>query len=63
MRIDLTAAVLMEADLKSVNMSGALADQMVERRSFWCSSIYADGILVTMIVSNFLKFLKLQNRN
>ena len=45
MRADLTAAVLMEADLKSVNMSGALADQMVERRSFWCSSIYVDGTL------------------
>ena len=45
MRADLTAAVLMEADLKSVNMSGALADQMVERRSFWCGSIYVDGTL------------------
>ena len=34
----------MEADLKSVNMSGALADQMVERRSS-VKSIYIDGTL------------------
>ncbi len=42
---DLTAAVLMEADMKSVNMTGALVNGIVERRSFWCNTIYADGTL------------------
>jgi len=44
-RADLTAAVLMEADMKSVNMTGALVTGIVERRSFWCNTIYADGTL------------------
>jgi uncharacterized protein YjbI with pentapeptide repeats len=44
-RADLTAAVLMEADMKSVNMTGALVNGIVERRSFWCNTIYADGTL------------------
>jgi uncharacterized protein YjbI with pentapeptide repeats len=44
-RTDLTAAVLLEADLKSVNMTGALITGMVDRRSFWCSTIYSDGTL------------------
>jgi uncharacterized protein YjbI with pentapeptide repeats len=44
-RTDLTAAVLLEADLKSVNMTGALITGLVDRRSFWCSTIYSDGTL------------------
>ena len=44
-RTDLTAAVLMEADLKSVNMTGALIAGLVDRRSFWCSTVYVDGTL------------------
>ena len=44
-RSDLTAALLMEADMKSVNMTGALISGLVDRRSFWCSTIYTDGTL------------------
>ena len=42
---DLTAAVLMEADMKSVNMTGASVQGLVDRRTFWCSTIYVDGTL------------------
>jgi len=42
---DLTAAVLMEADMKSVNMTGASIQGLVDRRTFWCSTIYVDGTL------------------
>ena len=35
----------MEADMKSVNMTGALVSGLVDRRSFWCSTIYTDGTL------------------
>ena len=44
-RTDLTAAVIMEADLKSANMTGSINDQMVERRSFFCSTLGSDGTL------------------
>ena len=44
-RTDLTAAILMEADLKSANMTGASIAGLVDRRSFWCSTIYVDGTL------------------
>jgi uncharacterized protein YjbI with pentapeptide repeats len=44
-RADLTAALFMEADILSVNMTGALVAGMVDRRSFWCSTIYSDGTL------------------
>ena len=39
------SAVLLEADLKSVNMTGALIAGLVDRRSFWCSTIWVDGTL------------------
>jgi len=44
-RADLTAAVMMDADLRSANMTGALIDGMVDRRIFWCNSIYVNGTL------------------
>ncbi len=44
-RTDLTAAMMVEVDLKSANMTGAQTDGLIDRRSFWCSTIGSNGTL------------------